>query len=1294
MPRKTSEEEFDFSIFVDPSCLSAPMDDITEPTQQPPATEEAPILEPESTSAVETAAEGHPEAEGGVEEEHDTSSSSIEPFPTLDVDTTFEQDPIIEPASYEHEQEVFAEEQEDTLVDQAEEEPEDQEAEADVSATADDSILVEQNVVGETHVQQDAPVVEQEVDTVEQEAHAIDQEGVESSEDRLTEIQLDEDAHVQDETCEVDLDADADTPKPPNVDSDAEDDEGQLSQQPSFTERKTSLRTEALIQAAARAVIATIEGRSSNRNSTSADSIKQDDEEEADRSLLSVGTQDTYGNDETQSSHSASHNARRRESSQSAQSSDSQIHHTSTSRSLSGDDGGDSSSHHEADDDDVFSDRSARSSIGSFEGVTSNDDNPEEAKTPQAAGAQSHRESFDFKERSPRLSGVSTISGLSQYDKDDFVPTSRDTRMPFRTPSAVRAMQMTSPTPSVFHGGGSPRSSKRHTGGSTGILPTVSRLGSPVVSAQYSPKGRSTPTRFKSRKEAPLVLLHVTLLPLRWMWGDILNGMDAVNGKAFDVETGETFYASEQLKTLRDAWRELQDRVGDTVLERGILLPHPQNDYEVLEERLLEALELPVRRRARILECGHYLGPANEEDEDEQSDDEYASQSGQMKDKRHWCNTCRGEIRLEDLGPGKRVFRVKVYASNGLMKAGAWDACWKEMERVDSEVEPVVEPAVQGELERLAAIQIELEEQRHQAMERERFDEQKPKETAVADVHDEEDLVGDETLPVAADPELPYMDEPLQSQTSNMSSPPTSSMQITMHASPAQPPPSTIVRVQSPTLVRAHSSRSGRSEPIDTSEERRRRDEERLREIYGETPAPVVEHMDMLSPSTSMHVEPTSSSPRHPDSYIPPPTPRSPSEEAYERRQHREAGHTQTPKSYDNSSFSELLLEAFKVLLRDPKNVAIIVLLVLVWGFVVRPAPDHHLPYRYDPKQEVVMMQSGPDARVEVAVAAVQVQQPHMADLVGLNTPAVELLATSVTETPTEIYVSEIAAPSTVSEPLDEVPSVSFEYIEAVESVSAPVEDVGDLAPEAHVEASIDEQEPLTGVQASDKATEVHSDIIREISSHQGDEDSPLKSQLEAVSDGLETALLIEDGDTSANFVPVELNDTLEDLSGEDTATTPVPNAFESKDSNEPDPSVEFGPKQQAMVASDPLSASLIDEADLTNSATSTPDAPFKSLDNSEPTTSSHPCESYAKLHASPPAVLTERKTVRIYETITETVKVQITAAETASSVETAVPSTVEEVVYETETVRITVSVPMDDCDRPVPTALAGRDEL
>ncbi|KAI2465778.1 hypothetical protein F4781DRAFT_424522 [Annulohypoxylon bovei var. microspora] len=507
------------------------------------------------------------------------------------------------------------------------------------------------------------------------------------------------------------------------------------------------------------------------------------------------------------------------------------------------DDGGDSSSHHDATDEDVFSDKSPRSSLGSYDGV------------PESGKAHRDSDNMTTVRRSPRISDISQYE--REYEKEEFVPTIRGTpRPPFRTPSDVRAMQMSSPPPSVL---GSPRSTKRH-------MPTVSRLGTPSVSAQYSPKRMSTPKRFKERKEAPLVLLHVTLLPLRWVWGDLLNNLDADE-------------MSDQAKSLRESWRILQDRVGDTVIERGILLGHPQNDYEVLEERLLEALELPLRRRARILECGHYLGLANETiAEDEESEDECGSVRSRAGDRRHWCSTCNNEIRYDSLGPGK-IFRVKVYASNGLMRAGAWAACWKEMERVDVEIEPVVEPAVQEELVRLAAALQEREL-----------------------AHQEEAEIAKE---VAHQLEEQHQKERADMMSSRFSA-------------------------SSPQLG---SERAG--SPMSTRE-RRRRDEERLREIYGHGSPPLSPRLD-ASRDPSIHP--------HQDQYMPspsssPPSP-SPPHGPHEQREPKRQG-------YQNASLPELVLQSLRVLMQDRKNVAIFTLSVFVLLLALRNSPAPAEPV-YEP---------------------------------------------------------------------------------------------------------------------------------------------------------------------------------------------------------------------------------------------------------------------------------------------------------------------------------------------------------
>ncbi|KAI0102381.1 hypothetical protein GGR51DRAFT_527163 [Nemania sp. FL0031] len=498
------------------------------------------------------------------------------------------------------------------------------------------------------------------------------------------------------------------------------------------------------------------------------------------------------------------------------------------------------SSQHEGTDEDVFTDKSPRSSMGSYD-----------------AGSESGKgidiDNMTTITRSPR------ISDISQYDKEEFIPTARGTpRPPFRTPSDVRAMQMSSPAGSVY---GSPRSSRKH-------FPTGSRMGTPSASAQYSPKRRSTPPRFKSRQEAPLVLLHVTLLPLRWMWGDLVNNLDPAE-------------MSDQAKTLRSSWRLLQDRVGDTVVERGILLGHPQNDYEVLEERLLEALDLPVHRRARILECGHYLGPSNEATitatEDEESEDDYSQDRRQSAaksvTKRHWCGTCKSEIRYDSLGEVK-VFRVKVYASNGLMRAGAWEACWKEMERVDVELEPIVEPAVQDEIVRLAAAQQERE------------------------------ISQQEEADIAKEVETQFEEQRQTEERHKQQS------RAGMRSSSPQEPD-----------VAPEAARESR--PESRTSRRRQRDEGRQRGVYGQT-----------SPGSESRAREPSAH-RYRDSHMPPSS-QSPPQEENKRRESRR-------REYQSASFSELLFQSARVLMQDRKNVIIVTLSLFVLILSLRSSPPE--PY-------------------------------------------------------------------------------------------------------------------------------------------------------------------------------------------------------------------------------------------------------------------------------------------------------------------------------------------------------------
>ncbi|KAK0634335.1 hypothetical protein B0T17DRAFT_2706 [Bombardia bombarda] len=1455
MPRKTPDLDFDFNIYVDPSCLSDPMTDetpITEPmaTEQPPVEQSSPVSddivegdaspveeveEPADPALVETesaldadlpAEEQTQQLEESqqdlpVPEEPTTDDSPAagfdqtpeastevepvaEPEPTSELEQVTEPGPssIGEPTSEDSINEPEPEQSETAVEDSNEPDVEEQAAPAlekepvEPDTEVDEDQVVEpEPVEPEAVAEDDQSLEEANMDTKEPDHDNIPlQEQLTQPNEELPAEELsteelptdefpteelptkelhDEDLGGQDVNQEEQFDEeDAQTPRPSHIlNTNNEEGQDRSYPPPTQSDRKTSLRTEALIQAAARAVVAKIEKRHSSQPSVT------EDNEEADRSILSTGTQEMYAPGETQDSYDEELSDCRRGSSES------QVHHTLASRSASGDEGGDSSSHHGAEDD-VFSDRSARSSLGSYDGA-----NDLTIKSPPLVDDQDHRSSFRSSGRSPRMSSVSMMSDLSQYDKEHFIPTSRDTRLPFRTPSAVRAIQMNSPTPSVFNGA-SPRSGKRQHGSSAG-MPSISRLGSPVVSAQYSPKGRSTPTRLKSRKDAPLVLLHVTLLQLRWMWGDVLNGLDAVDGKYLE-KSQQTFEASEQLKTLRDAWRELQDCVGDTVLERGVLLPHPQNDYEVLEERLLEALELPLRRRARILECGHYLGPANEEDDE--SEDEYASQDGRAREeKRHWCSTCKGEIRFEDLGPG-RVFRVKVYASNGLMKAGAWAACWKEMERVDIEVEPLVEPCVQGELERLAAAQLELEERVIREDEQRLRDEEQKMRDEEQRLRDEDQRLRDEdqriredelrlreeelrlreaesapkpargrelfpipedrqlieseeVVPLVEEPTLPVTVEPERSFTeAEVMLPSTSSaMQIAMHASPMQPP-SNPVATRAPLAASAHTALAVRPEPIDVSEERRRRDEERLREIYGETAPPV----DSPPETTfSMQVRPTSRL-QHPEPFIPPPTPRSPSEEAYERRERRNShgGAVHQRQNYENASFIELfleafkvftekLLDAFKVLLRDPKNIAIGVLMAIVWLILVRPAAlptpvtfgnNDHVAYRYDAKAEV-NVNTPPVVRIETA--AVESTASQLPEVVAV-VPAVVHEVEVTVEASSVVVLAGLVPKVAVSNILLDVSTVSavLEATMSSPSVEAPTE-VSE--PDALAAGYMEEESFSLEVEEETLVDEVITitDSAKDFASHEADapmssvlsdarifdfpicplnpvaEVSPSDESEESVPEyqQQEATIASEEG-ISASVDDLEYSGSIDELDGPDISEDSslfegeeTPDSVDGMDISISDnvseaQGMEFCQEPSIPVMEEAAMSVMPDiaEASFREAASATPTAESSATSASESAQATHPCESYlrsVKLNAtgathgpapssvSRAAAVIEKKTVRVFETITETVRVSITATETASAVETAVPQTYEETVFETETVRVTVSVPV-----------------
>ncbi|KAK3047766.1 hypothetical protein LTR09_010881 [Extremus antarcticus] len=278
---------------------------------------------------------------------------------------------------------------------------------------------------------------------------------------------------------------------------------------------------------------------------------------------------------------------------------------------------------------------------------------------------------------------ISSVSESYKTDVDDAVFTLTHQpytppiiRPSFRRPESVRRMQMSSPRQSLLH---KPRS----------------RAGTPRSARSATAKGSPRSRRWGLREEGsedeaqqqeaqlPLVLLHVTLLPVDLPWS---------------VESMQGLLPQKTLENLQ----LLQSKVTEVMLQRGVLIPHPREEYELLEERLLEALEL---KQERVTKCGHFLSRASESSPTSLANAEQDSDSGIGSSidgsDGELCETCHGHVKTVDtaVGTKNKKWRMRVYAANGLMQASAWTAAWSEMERVDVEILPWLDEEVRRKLE-------------------------------------------------------------------------------------------------------------------------------------------------------------------------------------------------------------------------------------------------------------------------------------------------------------------------------------------------------------------------------------------------------------------------------------------------------------------------------------------------------------------------------------------------------------------------------------------------------------------
>jgi hypothetical protein len=287
------------------------------------------------------------------------------------------------------------------------------------------------------------------------------------------------------------------------------------------------------------------------------------------------------------------------------------------------------------------------------------------------------------------------------------------------------------------------------------------------------------------QEEMPLVLLHVTVLPPPHAgsscgpdddldpWAAATRGFGGADDGAWLGWSAETIEAHAP-PGLRAQLRDLQARVGPAVLARGLLVPHPQGDFDALEGRVLEALGLcDDDGQPLVLPCGHdweedygdydYDDRDDDRDDDEedtQCDDVYGAEEGDAPPSElpplivddgfdddtssgrtsphdkpaavlpltsspaaarlssmlpsvpcapsspagpRPCPTCRLHGNPPTRGCGSRPsegrWELTFYAANGLMRAGAWRAAWREMERVDVEIAPLVPPAARARLD-------------------------------------------------------------------------------------------------------------------------------------------------------------------------------------------------------------------------------------------------------------------------------------------------------------------------------------------------------------------------------------------------------------------------------------------------------------------------------------------------------------------------------------------------------------------------------------------------------------------
>lgn len=351
------------------------------------------------------------------------------------------------------------------------------------------------------------------------------------------------------------------------------------------------------------------------------------------------------------------------------------------------------------------------------------DNNLADAPQPYRSSYTSRRSSLKPRRSSGIYSVVSAIPSESSISSKPIAPASdtseqrytpRKDRPRFRNPESVRAMQMSSPPllPTV-------ETSRERLKGSYKLM-TPSRSGrseTPVSKKSGSRRGsvreHHSPMPTPTPQQAPLVLLHVTILPPQ-------------------VPYSHDLMVRIMPEWLVENYKLLDEKLQDIILmRRGLLIPHPRDEYDVLEERILESLEL---KTPRLLKCGHFVPPEDDTDIGESDDDasvldDSTGRGSRMSggtfteervDALHvrsdsMCNDCHHELKRprQGVGAGTRRWDIKIYAANGLMRANAWAACWGEMERCDVEIQPWIPDDLRKTLEQRVLEEQEAEKRMH-----------------------------------------------------------------------------------------------------------------------------------------------------------------------------------------------------------------------------------------------------------------------------------------------------------------------------------------------------------------------------------------------------------------------------------------------------------------------------------------------------------------------------------------------------------------------------------------------------